>query len=60
MPRIGALLLGVVLLAGCSSSEVRVAHTVGLAPATETIPEAQLLDVSIALFDPGVPRGRGR
>jgi len=57
MPRIGALLLGVVLLAGCSTSEVRVAHTVGLAPATETIPEAQLLDISIALFDPGVPEG---
>jgi len=57
MPRIGALLLGVVLLAGCSTSEVRVAHTVGLVPATETIPEAQLLDVSIALFGPGVPEG---
>ena len=57
MRRIGTLLLGVVLLAGCSTSEVRVAHSVALVPATETIPEEQLLDVAVAMFDPGVPDG---
>ncbi len=57
MPRIGVLLIGTVMLAGCSTSEVRVAHSVALVPATETIPEEQLLDVSVVLFDPGVPDG---
>jgi hypothetical protein len=57
MLRIGVLGLVVLLLGGCSSSEIRVAHTVGLASATETIPEEQLLDVSIVLFNPGVPEG---
>ena len=42
---------------GCSSSEVVVAHTVPLSTATEPIPEAQLLDVGIVLFDSGVPEG---
>jgi hypothetical protein len=57
MRRIGILLLGVVFLTGCSTSEVRVAHSVALVPETETIPEEQLLDVAVALFDPGVPDG---
>ena len=57
MRRIGILFSAVFLLAGCSSSEIRVAHTVGLVPATETIPEEQLLDVSVVLLDPGVPEG---
>ena len=57
MRRIGILLLGVVFLTGCSTSEVRVAHSVALVPETETIPEEQLLDVAVALFDPGVPEG---
>ncbi len=57
MRRIGILLLGAALLAGCSTSEVRVAHSVALVPETETIPEAQLLDVAVVLFDPGVPAG---
>ncbi|MCZ6476201.1 MAG: hypothetical protein O6700_07750 [Gammaproteobacteria bacterium] len=57
MRRFGILLLGAVLLAGCSTSEVRIAHTVALVPATETIPEAQLLDVAVVIFDPGVPDG---
>ncbi len=57
MRRIGILLLGATLLAGCSTSEVRVAHSVALVPETETIPEAQLLDVAVVLFDPGVPAG---
>lgn len=57
MRRFGILLLGAVLLAGCSTSEIRIAHTVALVPETETIPEAQLLDVAVVLFDPGVPDG---
>jgi hypothetical protein len=42
-------------LAGCNSSEVLVAHNVALVPAAKEIPEQQLLDVAIAVFDPGVP-----
>jgi hypothetical protein len=57
MRRIGVLVLGAFLLSGCSTSEVRVAHIVGLESATEIIPEEQLLDVSIVLFNPGVPEG---
>ncbi|MFL2546962.1 MAG: hypothetical protein ACJ0SL_06325 [Candidatus Rariloculaceae bacterium] len=57
MRRIGVLGLVILLLGGCSSSEVLVAHTVGLASATEIIPEEQLLDISIVLFNPGVPEG---
>ena len=57
MRKIGFLLIGAVLLAGCSMSVVRVAHSVALVPATETIPEEQLLDIAIAMFNPGVPNG---
>jgi len=57
MRRLGVLLLGIALIAGCSSSEIRIAHSVALVPSTETIPEEQLLDVSVVLFDPGVPEG---
>jgi hypothetical protein len=56
MRRLGVLSL-LVLLAGCTTSEVRVAHSIALVPATETIPEEQLLDVGVVLFDPGVPEG---
>ena len=44
-------------LSGCTTSEVVVAHTVALVPAQETIPEDQLLDVGVVVFDPGVPAG---
>ena len=57
MRRLGILILGTAILGGCNSSEIRVAHSVALVPATETIPEEQLLDVAVALFDPGVPDG---
>ncbi|MFL2555055.1 MAG: hypothetical protein ACJ0S4_10255 [Candidatus Rariloculaceae bacterium] len=57
MRRIGVLVLAAFLLSGCSTSEVLVAHTVELESATEIIPEEQLLDVSIVLFNPGVPEG---
>lgn len=57
MRRICFLIVATGLLAGCSSSEVLVAHSVALVPETETIPEAELLDVNIVVFDPGVPEG---
>jgi hypothetical protein len=44
-------------LAGCSSSEVVVAHTVPLSTATEPVAEAELLDVGVVIFDSGVPEG---
>lgn len=47
----------VIGLSGCSSTEVLVAHAVPLAAATESIPEPQLLDVGVSVFDPGVPEG---
>ena len=45
------------VLAGCTSSEVLVAHSVPLAPQAANIPENQLLDVGVSVFDPGVPEG---
>lgn len=60
MRRIGLLLVAaawLVALAGCSSTEVLVAHSVGLEKAEALIPEAELLDVAVVTFDPGVPDG---
>ena len=53
----GFLIAGFVLLAGCSSEEVLVAHSIPLAKATVVMPEARLLDVGVAVFDSGVPEG---
>jgi hypothetical protein len=44
-------------LAACSSSEVLVAHSIGLKPADGVIVEEALLDVAVAVFDSGVPDG---
>jgi hypothetical protein len=44
-------------LAGCSSSEVVVAHSVPLTTSTVEAPEAELLDVGVLVFDSGVPEG---
>jgi hypothetical protein len=57
MRRVGLLLLAAWWLAGCSSSEIVVAHSVPLTTTTDTIAEEDLLDVGIVLFDPGVPEG---
>jgi hypothetical protein len=57
MGRVVVLLILGWCAAGCSSSEVVVAHTVPLSTAAEPIPEAELLDVGIVLFDSGVPEG---
>jgi hypothetical protein len=45
------------LVAGCTSSEVLVAHSVPLTKAVEEAPEAELLDVGVLVFDSGVPEG---
>jgi len=57
MGRVAWLLIAGWCVAGCSSSEVVVAHTVPLSTAAEPVPEAELLDVGIVLFDSGVPEG---
>jgi predicted nuclease with TOPRIM domain len=44
-------------VAGCSSSEVVVAHKIPLSTASEPVPEEQLLDIGIVVFDSGVPEG---
>ena len=57
MRRIGLLIVSAGLLAGCSSSEVIVAHSVALVPETVTVPEDELVDVSVSVFDSGIPEG---
>lgn len=44
-------------LAGCTSTEVMIAHSVDLVEPTRTVAEEDLLDVGIVVFDPGVPEG---
>jgi hypothetical protein len=58
MRRLGVgLVAGLSLIAGCTSTEVLVAHSVALQKNTAEIPEAQLLDVGVSVFDSGVPEG---
>ncbi len=57
MRRLALLVIGSWWLAGCSSSEVVVAHSVPLSTAKDAVAEEELLDVGIVLFDPGVPEG---
>jgi hypothetical protein len=52
-----AFVAGLSLIAGCTSTEVLVAHSVPLEKSTTEIAEAQLLDVGVAVFDSGVPEG---
>jgi hypothetical protein len=47
----------ILMLGGCTSSEVLIAHAVNLQRAEIPVPEEQLLDVAITVFDPGVPDG---
>jgi hypothetical protein len=54
MLRGGWVVIGLLVLAACSSHEVRHAHTVDLVTAAETIPENRLLDVAILEFDAGI------
>ena len=57
MKRVGILILSVGLLVGCSSNQVLLPHSVGLVAETETVPEDELLDVGVVVFDAGVPEG---
>ena len=57
MKNVAILIVGVGLLAGCSSNQVLIPHTVGLVAETETVPEDELLDVGVVIFNPGVPDG---
>jgi hypothetical protein len=59
MRRLGLIALaGACCMAGgCTTEQVMLAHSVELAPATQTIPDDQLLDVGVVVFDPGVPEG---
>ncbi|MBD08016.1 MAG: hypothetical protein CMD70_04770 [Gammaproteobacteria bacterium] len=51
------LILTVAVFVGCSSTAVLVPHSVQLVPETATVPEAELLDISVVVFNPGVPEG---
>ena len=44
-------------LGGCSTSEVRIAHSVPLVAAAESYSEPELLDIGVVVFDSGVPDG---
>lgn len=44
-------------LPGCTSEEVLIAHAVPLVRAPQSVPEHELLDVGVVVFDPGVPSG---
>ena len=57
MQRIGILILIAGAVSGCSSNKVLVAHSVELVPETATVSEEELLDVSVVVFDSGVPEG---
>jgi hypothetical protein len=57
MRRVGLLLIAAWVVAGCSSSEVLLAHSVPLVASTEELPETELLDVGVSVFDSGVPEG---
>ena len=52
-----AIAVSATFLAGCSSSEVLVAHSINLQPADTFVEEAALLDVAVSVFDSGVPDG---
>jgi len=52
----GAVLATSMLLTGCVTSETRPIPKVEPKQATVHIPEAELLDVGIRVFDPGIPK----
>lgn len=57
MRGLAIFVLGAGVLAGCSSNQVLLPHSVALVAATETVAEDELLDVAVVVFDPGVPDG---
>ncbi|MGD8324473.1 MAG: hypothetical protein PVF50_08910 [Gammaproteobacteria bacterium] len=55
--KLATAVCAVCALAGCSSSEILVAHNVELVPSAQEIAESALLDVAVVVFDSGVPDG---
>ena len=49
-----ALLATALLLSGCVSETIKSTKVPSLQPPAATVPEGQLLDVSVAIFDPGL------
>ena len=45
------------LLVGCAGNQAVIPHSVALVEQTETVPEDELLDVGVVVFDSGVPDG---
>ncbi len=55
--RLIPLLAVALLVAGCGGNEALVPHSVELVIQTEIVPEEELLDVGVVVFDAGVPEG---
>ena len=55
--RLLSILVVVWLLAGCGGNQAVIPHSIALVEHTETVPEDELLDVGVVVFDPGVPDG---
>lgn len=55
--RLFPLLAVALLVVGCGGDQALVPHSVALATQTEFVPEGELLDVGVVVFDPGVPEG---
>jgi hypothetical protein len=51
------LVIALGALAGCSSTEVLVAHSVKLETPAQQVPEDELIDVGVNVFKSGVPEG---
>ena len=45
------------LLVGCGGNQATIPYSVALVEQSESVPEDELLDVGVVLFDPGVPDG---
>ena len=52
----GAVLAASLAITGCVTSETRPVPKIEAKQATIHIPEAELLDVGIRVFDPGIPK----
>ena len=55
--RIVSLFAVVWLVAACGGNQAIIPHSVALVEQTGAVPENELLDVGVLLFDPGVPEG---
>jgi hypothetical protein len=57
MVRLTLLFLTAVVVTGCSTSEVKIAHSVPLQSVSAPYAESELLDLAVVVFDSGVPEG---